>query len=467
MNKLHLFLAVIFTITTQAQISYNDLEDGTSGIANGYGSWGANTVIHETEIDDVANDGIINFYHPDMAATQLPTVFFISGWGRPASSYEKIFHFIASQGYAVVSIYNRNPGNIVESYQFSLNMMVIAAQLHYANWIDTTTVGLMGHSYGAGATIWLGKNLFGDAYNWGQNGRFIFMSAPWYSLLVTQTDLINYPANVKLLIEISNDDVRTDEYTWNTDERAIRAIFELINIPNSEKDFVRIYSDPTTYQLDSDGDGTTETFSYEADHYLSYTGINNAHGYQPWDALDVYAINRLSHAMMDFVFEGNQPAKNVVLGNGSTAQIDMNFLTDLSVTDTPIITRPANEFAYRCNNTWNDFSGGANTWFLQNACNDTDGDGIIDLITLTTEEKNMETFHLYPIPTSTYIKIRFDAGFEPIQEMTITNATGKIVSKVKNPTVYTIDTSNFEAGTYFVKIQTVKFVHIQSFIVKK
>ena len=102
MNKLHLLIAVIIiiTITTQAQISYNDLEDGTNGITNGYGSWGANTVIKETEIDDAANDGIINFYHPDVAVAQLPTVFFISGWGRPASSYEKIFHFIASQGYA-------------------------------------------------------------------------------------------------------------------------------------------------------------------------------------------------------------------------------------------------------------------------------------------------------------------------------------------------------------------------------
>ncbi len=467
MNKLYLFLTVIFTITTQAQISYNDLEDGTNGIANGYGSWGANAVIKEAEIDDIANDGIINFYHPDVAVAQLPTVFFISGWGRPASSYEKLFYFIASQGYAVVNIYNRTPGHIVESYQYSLNMMVAAAQNHYANWIDTGKVGLMGHSYGAGSTIWLGKNVFGDAYNWGQNGRFIFMSAPWYSLLVTQTDLANYPPNVKLLIEISNDDIRTDGYTWNTDERAIRAVFELINIPNSEKDFVRVYSNPATYQFDSDNDGTTETFSYDADHYVSYTGINNAHGYQPWDALDVYAINRLSHAMMDFVFEGNQAAKNVILGNGSAAQIDMNFLTDLSVTDTPIITRPANDFAYRCNNGWNDFANGENTWFLQNACDDTDGDGIIDLITLATDEKNVAAFHLYPIPTSAYLKVRFDAGFEPIKEMTITDITGKIMYKVKNPAIYTIDASTFAAGTYFVKIQTEKFVHTQAFIVKK
>jgi len=466
MKKIYTFVAVIITITMQAQISYNDLQDGTNGITSGYGSWGNNAVIQEAEIDDVTNDGIINFYHPDVAVTQLPAVFFISGWGRPAASYEKIFHFIASQGYSVVSIYNRNPGNIVESYQYSLNMMLTTAQTHYPNWIDTSKIGLMGHSYGAGSTIWLGKNVFGDTYNWGQNGRFIFMSAPWYSLLMTETELTNYPTNVKMLIEISNDDVRTDQYTWNTDERAIRAVYELINIPNSEKDLVRIYSDPTTYQYDSDNDGTTETYSYEADHYVSYTGTTNAAGYQPWDALDVYAINRLSHAMIDYVFEGNMAGKNVALGNGSAAQIDMNFLTDLEVTDTPIITRPESEFAYRCSNTWNDFSGGANTWYLQNACTDSNGDGIIDIIVLTTEEQEKETFKLYPIPASNYINIRFKSGIEQIKEIEIVDVTGKIVYKEREPSSYTIDTSKLVEGIYIVKIQTEKTVSKQTFIIK-
>lgn len=466
MRKIYILLVAIISITTQGQISYNDLQDGTNGIASGYGSWGNNGVIHEAEIDIAANDGIINFYHPDIAATQLPTVYFISGWGRPAASYEKIFHFIASQGYSVVSIYNKNPGNVVDSYQNALNMMVATAQTHYPTWVDTSKIGLMGHSYGAGATVWLGKQVFGDAYNWGQNGRFIFMSAPWYSLLVTEADLTNYPANVKMLIEVSNDDVRTDQYTWNTDERAIRAVFELINIPNSEKDFIRVYSDPATYQYDSDNDGTTETYSYEADHYVSYSGTTNAAGYQPWDALDVYAINRLSHALMDYVFEENPAAKNVALGNGSAAQIDMGNLTDLGETDTPIITRPESEFAYRCSNTWNDFSGGANTWFLQNACTDTNGDGIIDIIVLTTQDEKTETFSLYPIPATNYINIRFKSGIETIKEIEIVDVTGKIVYKVKEPSIYTIDTSKLTKGTYFIKIQTEKTVSKQTILVK-
>ena len=449
MKKTLTILVIIISSITQAQISYADLQDGTVGIAAGYGSWGDNSVIHETEVDfeDAgAVVGKINFYHPDIAVTELPTIFFISGWGRPAYTYEYYFHFLASQGYSVVNIYSDRPGQIATSYQDSLDMIIQAAETEYPNWIDTTKVGLAGHSYGAGATVWLGKHIFGETHNYGSNGRFIFMTAPWYSLMVTEADLQNYPDNVKLLIEVNNDDMHNSG-SYSTDERAIRAVFELINIPDSEKDFVRVYSDSDlTYQYDGD------TYHYDASHYISYAATYNSHGvYQTYDALDVLAINRLSHALIEYAFNDDWEAKNIALGNNSPEQTDMDFLPSLFVTDTPIITRPQNEFAYKCNDNWYDFETNENTWFLQNACSDTDNDGVIDIIQgLSVDDVRAGVnFNIYPNPTSDFLVI--DDNLLK-KDITIIDVSGKIVLRKTNFTDKKINISTLNEGVYFIQI---------------
>jgi len=463
--KIKIFLSFLLIVNSIfAQLSYDDLHDQSGGIEAGFGAWGAYSVLEEDEIV-VAGKGVITCYHPAVEAEQLATIFFISGWGKSAHTYEKYFHFLASLGYTIINVYNTDPGNIVESYENSLDMILLSKETYYTNWINTSQIALMGHSYGAGSTIWLGKQLFSAPYYWGAEGRFIFMTAPWYSLLVTADDLRNYPDDVKLVIEISNDDLSSNpDNTWNTDERAIRAVFELINIPDEEKDFIRVFSNPTTYEYDSDGSGTSEIYSYDASHFVSYTGVENGDGFNPWDALDVYAINRVTHALISYVFEGDEEAKTTALGNGSPEQIDMDFLTNLQVTDHPVITRPEEEFNYKCNTTWNDFSDGANTWFLQAGCDDSDGDGDIDLLGI--HNLTVANFSLYPVPTSNYINIRFNEEFESIQQLEIRDATGKIVYCIEQPNSYSITTTDLASGTYFVKIETATQVGIQSFIIK-
>ena len=444
MKPLFFLLSLGLIFSLNAQNRYPTLHDQSGGITDGFGSWGVHDTTKETPVV-IPDKGTISFYHPDIAMTQLGTIFFISGWGREAETYEAFFYFMASRGYAVVNIYNTNPGNINMSYQNSVDMIIDAANNLYPDWIDTTKVGLMGHSYGAGSSIWIGKELFGETHNWGTNGRFIFMTAPWLSFLMDATDLQNYPSDVKLLIEISNDDLASDvDYTWNTDERAIRAVYELINIPNDEKDFVRVFSDPTTFEHE----GTT--YSYEASHYVSYTGSFSGGVLQTYDKMDVFAINRLSHALIDYVFEGNTSAKEVALGNGSAPQINMGGLTELSVTDTPIITRPENEFKYRCSETtgWGD----PDIWKLHDYCADSDNDGVIDY--LVVDEAAQTHFSLFPIPASSLLTIRFTNTFEKIENIKITTITGQLVYNRKNPNSYSIDLSGFNKGGYFVTIQT-------------
>ncbi len=440
-----IFILSPFTIS--AQNLYPNLHDQSGGIIEGYGSWGDNDVIRETGID-FPDKGTVTFYHPDIAPFLAPTIFFVSGWGREADTYDKFFRFTASHGYSVINIYNTNPGSINSSYPNALDMITEVTYNNYSNWIDTTKVGIMGHSFGGGAAIWLGKEIFGDPYNWGENGRLIFTTTPWLTFLTDFDDLQNYPPNVKLLIEISDDDEHaSNDFTWNTDERAIRAVYELINIPNDDKDFVRVYSDPATYTYNEN------TYSYDASHYISYTGVTDASFglYRTFDAMDVYAINRLSHALTEYVFKGDIDAKNVALGNNSNLQTDMGFLTDLFVTDTPIITRPGNEFAYQCNSStgWST----PDIWKLQNYCEDSNGDGLIDYFSSIKEIK--ETFFsVSPIPATSVINIKLNDNQKKIELIEIYNMQGEKCLILKKPKITSVDISSLEIGTYLVNVST-------------
>ncbi len=387
-HKILIVIIFLLLISQSAfsQSEYPNLDDQSGGITDGYGTWGNHTITKENSVS-VPDKGIITFYHPNETPSKRATVFFISGWGRQAETYDKFFRFIVSHGYSLINIYNNDDpddpgyvGNISTSYPNIIDMIKQSVIL-YPNWIDTTKVGLMGHSFGGGATIWVGDSLFNSKTNWGTNGRFIFTTAPWLSFLETREDLENYPPDVKLHIQVSMDEVvsndDTSHWTWLTDPRAIRAVFELINIPDDDKDYIRVFSDKNrSYQYNG------ETYTYDADHYISYTQAYSYHStysqYEPYDEMDVYVINRLAHAMMDYVFEGNENAKTVALGNGSNEQINNGELPDLEETDRPVITRPVDEFKYTCYDGWD-----SESWKLEKYCDDADGDGLIDSLEAT------------------------------------------------------------------------------------
>jgi pimeloyl-ACP methyl ester carboxylesterase len=374
--KFVFFLLIVTFINTIAQNEYPNLDDQSGGIADGYGAWGNYEIVRENGVE-VPTKGIITLYHTNTQAGKKPTVFFISGWGRTADSYDKFFRFIVSHGYTLVNIYNYDPGTIETSYPNAYDMIKKSA-IDYDDWINTHYVGLMGHSFGGGAAIWVGDTLFGMPDNWGDNGRFIFTSAPWLTFLTTKEKLQTYPPNVKLHIQVNMDDVTSSpDYTWNTDPRAIRAVFELINIPDEDKDYVRVFSDTERSYVYNGA-----TYTYDADHYLCYPGVDDG-TYQPYDELDVYAINRIAHAMMDYIFEGNEAAKDVALGNGSNEQIDMGNLPDLEETDRHIITRDENQYEYRCSETAEGSWGDPDIWFLSDFCYDQDSDGLIDSLEAT------------------------------------------------------------------------------------
>jgi len=462
LKKLTTLLFLVFTLNLTAQNLYPNLFDQSGGIANGYGAWGDNNYVREASFD-VQNKGTITFYHPDIVASQKPTLFFISGWGQPYTTYDKYFKYVASLGYSVVNIYNFNPGSINTSYQNSLDMMQIAVNT-YSQWIDTTKVGLAGHSYGAGSTIWLGKQVFdANGLNWGTNGRFILMFQPWFSFLVHDTDLQNYPENVKLLLIQSYDEINySGDTAYLTDTRAVRAMYQLLSIPDDDKDCVTVFSDDdVNHEYNYNG----STFSYFADHYVCYTDLISGNR-NPYDALDVFAFNRLTNAMTDYVFEGNISAKDVALGNGNMQQIDMGVLPDLGVSDYYIETRPMSDFEYKCfesvnpENTWSD----PNIWFLSTYCDDADNDGHIDNIATSISEQNIEQINVFPIPATSYISIEIKTQFDKVLSYEVFDINGKIIFKKQAISNKMLNVSSLKTGTFYLKVTTNNDVYIKKII---
>jgi hypothetical protein len=338
--------------------------------------------------------------------------------------------------------------------------MIHRAVNTYAVWIDTTRVGLAGHSYGGGSTVWIGKQVFdpnGD--NWGTNGRFIMMFAPWYPFLITDTELQNYPPGVKLVVVQSYDDFSHEPaYTYYTDPRILRAMYQLIDIPDSDKDYITVFSDTVpSHQYVYNN----HTFTYEANHFISYTDLVDGYN-NPYDRLDVYVMNRLMHAMTAYVFEGDTAAKNVILGNGSTAQTNMDILPDLAVTDYYVCHRPESEFQYKCTasaGTWSDPS----IWKLYDYCTDSDNDGVID--NLGVEAHRPVRFTLYPNPATGFVHLDFDRRVDNF-DVKIISAGGKTVWSAHNPNLHIIDTRGWAPGLYFVKIYFENQVAISKLIVE-
>ncbi len=458
MKKTLLILSLFFISFSFSQNLYPNLFDNSGGITNSYGTWGANNYIREASID-VPNKGIITFYHPDNAMQQKPTVIFISGWGQEYTTYDKYFKYIASLGYPVINIYNTSPGSINSSYPNSVDMIQQAVTT-YSGWIDTTKIGLAGHSYGGGATIWIGKQLFDpNGLNWGTSGRFIMLFAPWYPFLITDTELQNYPNNVKLAVVQSYDDFSSSaDYTYNTDPRVLRAMYELINIPDTDKDYITVFSDnDVNHQYTYNG----TTFSYEANHYISYTDLVSGNN-NPYDRLDVYLMNRLTNAMTAYVFEGDNSAKDVILGNGSANQIAMDIMPNLAVTDYYITTRPESEFDYKCTAdaaTWADPA----IWKLYNYCEDTNNDGVIDVLSLY--ENSIHAFTIYPNPAHDILIIQLQNENSRILACEVYSLLGKKVLSKKQILNNVLDISSLLKGSYFIKIKTEKGTDYQKLII--
>jgi acetyl esterase/lipase len=310
-------------------------------IVAGYGTEGAFTVKKNTINNPLSKESPTLVFSP-VEKENSPLLILLHGYsGQDYRYFEPLITHVVSKGYTVIyPIYPLFP--LVNSEKQVLEKYTIVKAgieefiKHKKSTIDTSRVAVMGQSFGGGMVPSVAYMMFNDKL-WGGNGAFMYMTAPWYSYDITQKQLQSYPKNVKLIMEIFDDDV-TNDHQMAVD------LFTSITIPAQEKDFITLYSD------------SYNGIKMNANHFVPY-GVNYIYGEQ--NLLDYYGIYKIFDAMADYAFNGNVSAKNSALGNGSKEQIYMGeWSTDkpvrpCSVTDAPKAHHSEFSYLYSWDNELN------------------------------------------------------------------------------------------------------------------
>lgn len=293
----------------------------------GYGSDGSYTVATQSFASPTYNGKQVTVFYPKEATGPRPVIFYSHPYGGEEVNYNLgLYQFIAKKGFVIVFAPYPTTGVDIDFRYNTLWQSFKKAVQDYPNIIDIKKVGFVGHSFGGGASFGLAAKAFAEE-GWGQDGRFIFSMAQWYSYWLTDAQLKGFPSNTKLVTQVYDDDETNDH-------RLAIDVFKNINIANAEKDFILVKP------------STLPNYAYTADHSLPSTrnGI---------DAYDYYAVYRIIDALIDYSFKGNVQAKDVCLGNGSLAQKTMPSyhgvaLQPLLVTDNPTAQYPQTKYLFKC-----------------------------------------------------------------------------------------------------------------------
>lgn len=373
---------------------------------NGYGAEGSYMVATQSFANPNFPTMDIEIFYPAGISTPVPTIFYSHAYGgNNPNNISGFLNFVAGKGYAIVFVPYQTVGVSTQDRYDNLLNGFIKSATDYPDIIDTTRVGFVGHSFGGGASFANAYHCF-TALNWGESGRFILAMAQWYSFNISQMELQSFPSDVKLLSIVYEDDLTNDL-------RMANDIFNNINIPAAEKDYLRVTSD------------TIGNYIYAADHSLP----NNS----DFNALDYYAYYRLFDAMSDYVFNGSIIGKDVALGNGSNNQISMPVgMSDLIHSETPNFANEQNTYQFPCSSSNNP---------REEYC---------DEVVSVNEALEFSTVSIFPNPANSILHIETD---KKIVNVDIFDSFGQFIRTSRTNAV---KLSGLESGMYFVKITLVE-----------
>ncbi len=325
MKKL-IYLLVLLSSSLTAQVYVGPIAEPTSG----YGATGPYAVSQQSFSNPLNTTQQCQIFYPTGVSTSVPTVFFLHGFsGNFSIAYLGLFNHLASHGYAVVFAPYPATTMIQNNYDIMQNGFEIAAR-DFSSIIDTTRIGLIGYSFGGGASYYMADILM-TQHGWGSAGRFISTIAPWYSVNTSNTLLANLPSDVKMQSFILQDDDVCDH------RQAIEVYNNTPSILVSEKDVIYV------------PESTVGTYTYTSDHYSFVSAVVSN-----YDATDVYVFNRLIAALADYTFTGDLTAKDIALGGGSSAQVTLpTGLNNLVVVDTPVPNLPSSFYSWPCDSIVN------------------------------------------------------------------------------------------------------------------
>ncbi|MEP7340523.1 MAG: hypothetical protein ABI977_22515 [Acidobacteriota bacterium] len=298
-------------------------------IQSGYGANGSFAITTDKFPSPLYDNEKVQVFRPSGVTTPVPVIFFAPGFNNnDPDEYRPLINHIVSRGYALVyapfqvvagdgSLHKKRYDTIWEGFTEAVK--------RFGSSFDLTRVGFAGHSYGASALMAMMQRGVIDG-GWGRNGAFIYAMAPWYVYEFSIKQYVDWPQQVKLLVQVYEDD-------GVCDHRMGKEIFERANLPSSEKEFVMLRGETRLgYKLDA-AHGTPS----------QGTDVN---------ALDYYGVYRMLDALADYSFNGNDAGKRIALGNGSAEQKFMGKWPDgqpvreMLAGDCVPITRSSSSFLF-------------------------------------------------------------------------------------------------------------------------
>jgi hypothetical protein len=200
-------------------------------VMDGYGKNGPYTMVNESFVNPMwtgTGSYPVTVFYPEERTDPAPVMFFSHGLGGYKwISYKSIITNLATRGFVVVfSPYPNQLIPVLNNYDIMWNGFVMATQ-QYASRMDLTKVGFLGHSYGGGTVPAMAQR--GLEQGWGTQGAFMYPMAPWYVYDMTSTQLASFPANMKLIVQVYNEDVINDH------RMGIDIFNSTTSIPTTEK----------------------------------------------------------------------------------------------------------------------------------------------------------------------------------------------------------------------------------------
>lgn len=170
-----------------------------------------------------------------------PVVLFCHGIGATSPIvYQALLEHIARRGYSVFySPFPSAQAMALPELAYSIMWQGFTVAAHqWGKSIDSTRIGVVGHSFGGGAVPAIAyKSLTG--LQWGQESCFLYSMAPWFCHGISSQELASFPRHCIAAIQVFEDDLINDH-------RMAIDIYKNIGIPASQKTFSLIHSSLAT-----------------------------------------------------------------------------------------------------------------------------------------------------------------------------------------------------------------------------
>lgn len=276
-----------------------------------------NPIVTDTIRDPQSQRDRLYIIRPDNSL-KFPCVLFCPRFGSDnPTDYRRLIEHIVNKGAVVVfPLYEANTftrRNVeVGPRTDAIFSLVAQATKHL---VDTTKIGFIGHSYGAGIIPAIATRIINNT-GWGSNGSFVYLMSPWYYPGTSSRTIENFPKSTDVIVQVFYDDNINDP-------RIGSYFFQMLRLPVNQKEFLVVPSPPTAIRYKSD---FQVPLSAEA-----FGGSD--------DILDSAAIYTMVDSAFAGVFERKKTAHSFAFGTGSTRKIPLGNQDDTSfvmiATDNP------------------------------------------------------------------------------------------------------------------------------------